>query len=131
MAATVNAAIAAAQEFIEARRAAEAADEAKKLAAEKLMAAFDAAQLDNVEVDGIRVTTVETTRRAVDVEKLKELLTLPKFKKVTKAVVDLKAFDAAIKAQVFTEDQVAEAVEKTTATQVRVYGDKVAGKKVA
>jgi hypothetical protein len=126
MAKNVNAAIAAAQEFVEARRAAEAAEEAKKEASKKLLAAFEAADLDNVEINGIKVAAVNTSRRAVNIAKFRELVTPAKFKKVTKTVVDLKLLDAAIATQILDAAAIAEAVTTTEVTQVRVYGDAVA-----
>lgn len=76
----------------------EAKKQAEKLLAEAkelLLRAYQAENVKDVIVDGMKVQTVEVINRDFDVEKLETLITGTMFREVTSVAINKKAFDKA------------------------------------
>jgi len=75
---------------------------------------------DEVFVGDKKIKIIESVRRNFLIEKLRKLVTPKTFDKVTKAVIDTKSFDEAVKQGLITAKQEQGCVEPTFYTQVRV-----------
>jgi hypothetical protein len=76
--------------------------------------------IDNVEVDGHKVTVVRTGRRSVDAKTLKDLITASVFRDITETSVHLKLFDAAVLSGKIDQGVVEQVVSKNEIVQVHV-----------
>lgn len=115
----------AAKALIQAREAAKQADEAKKAAEAMFRACAEQAGITEHETpEGVRVA-IETrpNPRVISVEVLAEHLTAEIVASVLKEAIDPKAFDAAVKTGIISEDIADKAVTQTYREEVRVYGE--------
>lgn len=88
----------AAANYIAAKDAYEAASAAKERAKSALLEAYAAAGIDSTVVDGTKVAATSVVNRSIDVESLEGLVSRPIFDLVTRRVVNLSTFDAAVTA---------------------------------
>jgi hypothetical protein len=118
----------ATEAVLAARKAAQDADLAKKAAEAEFVALMEDANLPYVETsDGVRIAVEVRPSKKYDAALASDLLAVETFDRVVKAVIDAKAWNAACEVGLI-EDQIAEKVTTVTySTQVRVYGDGVAG----
>lgn len=106
--------------YLKAREAFEQAEKAKKQAEADMKLAFASEGIDFTVVDGQMVKIVNGERTNYDAEILRDLVSAPVFKKVTKSTVDGKMFQSAVDMGTI-KPEVVEAVASTTPyTQVRV-----------
>lgn len=99
--------------YLAAKEAAEAAEQARKEAEIAMKAAFAANGVTYNVVNGKKIAVNRKGRRTVDANMLAQMVSKALFSKVTKPAVDTKMFDAAVTTgQIKTE--IAEAVVKVT-----------------
>lgn len=106
--------------YLKAREAFEQAEKAKKQAEAELKLAFASEGIDFTVVDGQMVKVVEGERTNYDAETLRDLISAPLYKKVTKATVDGKKFQSAIDMGSIKPEVVDAITSVTPYTQVRV-----------
>lgn len=118
----------ATEAVLAARKAAQDAEAVKKAAEAEFVALMEDAGLTHVETsDGIRVAVEVRPSKKYDAATASDLLAGDLFDRVVKAVIDAKAWNAACEIGLI-DSEVAEKVTTVTySTQVRVYGDGVAG----
>lgn len=118
----------ATEAVLAARKAAQDADVARKAAEAEFVALMEDAGLTHVETsDGIRIAVEVRPSKKYDAALASDLLGEDTFTRVVKAVIDAKAWNAAVEVGLI-DSEVAEKVTTVThSTQVRVYGDGVAG----
>jgi hypothetical protein len=121
--------ITAATAFLAAKEALEAAQEAKAQAEAILKEAYAKAGVDSEIVDGVKVALVTTDRPNYDAEALRDLVSGPLFRTVTKATVDSTKWKAAV-ALGKIQPEVADAITTvTTSVSVRTTALKAEAKK--
>lgn len=106
--------------YLQAKAELEVAEKAKKTAEVAMKQAFAQTGINYNVVNGKKVTVTSKARRSVDADKLGELVNPTIFEKVTKVVVDMKHFDAAITAGVLKQDVADIATKVTEYDEVRV-----------
>lgn len=112
--------ITAAQQYIAAKQALEAAEKAKAAAEALLKEAYAKTGVTFEIVDGTKVALIEAERTGYDADLLAGLVKPAVLKKVTKMAVDAKKFRAAVEIGTITPE-VADAVTTATPyTSVRV-----------
>jgi hypothetical protein len=117
---TTQSSTATALAYLKAREAFEQAEKAKKQAEAELKLAFATEGIDFTVVDGQMVKVVEGERTNYDAETLRDLISAPLYKKVTKATVDGKKFQSAIDMGSIKPEVVDAITSVTPYTQVRV-----------
>jgi hypothetical protein len=109
----------AAQDFLAAKQALEAAEVAKNAAEQALKMEMEAAGVKMTVAGGIKVAIEEKNRIAYDVKKLKDLIGVSDFYTVTKPTVDAELLKAAV-AMGHIPQSVVDAIAKTTSyTSIR------------
>ena len=99
--------------YLEAKAAAEAAEQERKTAEIAMKAAFAEAGIDYNVVNGKKVTITRKGRRTVNAETLAQMVSKALYNKVIKPAVDTKKFDAAVTTGQI-KPEVADAVTKVT-----------------
>lgn len=110
------------------RQAAKDAEAAKKAAEAEFVALMEDAGLPYVETsDGIRISVEVRPSKKYDATLACDLLSHDTFDRVVKAVIDAKAWNAALEVGLIDSEVADKVTTVTHSTQVRVYGDGVAG----
>ena len=117
---TTHSSHASAVAYLKARRIFEEAEKAKKQAEAELKLAFASEGIDFTVVDGQMVKVVVGERTNYDADTLRDLISAPLFKKVTKASVDGKMFQSAVDMGTIKPEVVEAVTSVTEYTQVRV-----------
>lgn len=117
---TTHSSHASAVAYLKARRLFEEAEKAKKQAEAELKLAFASEGIDFTVVDGQMVKVVVGERTNYDADTLRDLISAPLFKKVTKASVDGKMFQSAVDMGTIKPEVVEAVTSVTEYTQVRV-----------
>ena len=118
----------ATEALLAARKAAQDAETAKKAAEAEFIAIMEDAGLPYVETsDGIRVAVEVRPSKKYDADLAASLLSDETFDRIVKAVIDAKAWNAAREIGLIDETVADKVTTVTYSTQVRVYGDGVAG----
>lgn len=118
----------ATEAVLAARKTAQDAEAAKKAAEAEFVALMEDAGLTHVETsDGIRVAVEVRPSKKYDATTAHDLLADDLFDRVVKAVIDAKAWNAACEIGLIEPDVAEKVTTVTYSTQVRVYGDGVAG----
>lgn len=105
--------------FLAAKAAKEAAEAALKEARDVLLRSLPD-EGGEITVDGVKVTVFDAERREIDVNELHELVSAGTFTAVTKAVIDLKEFDAFVATGDISDDVVDAVVTIVPVPTVRV-----------
>lgn len=106
--------------YLKAKALFEEAEKAKKQAEAEMKLAFASEGIEFTVVDGQMVKIVNGERTNYDAEALRDLISAPLFKKVTKATVDGKMFQSAVDMGTIKPEVVEAVASITPYTQVRV-----------
>ena len=121
----------ATEAFLNALTAKEQAEQAHDEAKELLLAVYAKHGVDTLDYEEINIKISPSDRRSFDIEKLRDLISAPLFRTVTKPSVDTSACDRAVKEGKVPAKAVKAVVSVTTSVRVLVRPAKGAVKPVA
>ena len=114
----------AGKQYVAALEALASAEKAVAVAKELFTEAVAEAGVNEVSVDGKKISLISAVRRNFIVEKLKELVNAKTYELVTKTAVEPKAFDKARKAGEISADVESACVTPTPYTRIVVADEK-------
>jgi hypothetical protein len=117
--------------FLNALTAKEQAEQAHDEAKELLLAVYAKHGVDTLDYEEINIKISPSDRRSFDIEKLRDLISAPLFRTVTKPSVDTSAWDRAVKEGKVPAKVVKAITSVTTSVRVLVRPAKGAVKPVA
>lgn len=121
----------ATEAFLNALTAKEQAEQAHDEAKELLLAVYAKHGVDTLDYEEINIKISPSDRRSFDIEKLRDLISAPLFRTVTKPSVDTSAWDRAVKEGKVPAKVVKAITSVTTSVRVLVRPAKGAVKPVA
>jgi hypothetical protein len=121
----------AGKQYVAALEALASAEKAVAVAKELFAEAVAEAGVNEVSVDGKKISMISAVRRNFLVEKLKELVNAKVYETVTKTAVEPKAFDKARKAGEISAEVEEACVTPTSYTRIVVADEKASEEAVA
>ncbi len=121
----------AGKQYVAALEALASAEKAVAVAKELFAEAVAEAGVNEVSVDGKKISMISAVRRNFIVEKLKELVNAKVYETVTKTAVEPKAFDKARKAGEISAEVEEACVTPTSYTRIVVADEKASEEAVA
>ena len=121
----------AGQQYLAALEAQAAAEKAVAVAKELFAEAVAEAGVNEVAVNGKKISLISAVRRNFLVDKLKEMVNAKTYEAVTKTAVEPKAFDKARKAGEISADIEEACVTPTSYTRIVVADEKEAEQEIA
>ncbi len=121
----------AGKQYVAALEALASAEKAVAVAKELFTEAVAEAGVNEVSVDGKKISLISAVRRNFIVEKLKELVNAKTYETVTKTAVEPKAFDKARKAGEISAEVEEACVTPTSYTRIVVADEKASEEAVA